>query len=159
MFLQVFILLLGLQEIDGAEVCAGWGILARVLRSQGHQIWAMDIDYWEAHGIKSRCNNPLDLLQPSGMAHHDCTGGSKVCWIVYRALLNHVRLLIVAAMRARPGSVFHFGLVCSSWVVISRFSSGRHKLCPMGNTSLQWVEDANTMVSRLRVCNYDSFFG
>ena len=59
-----------------------------------------------------------------------------------------VRLLIVAALKAKPGANYHFGLVCSSWVALCRFSSGRAFLAPHGNEELPWVEAGNRMVSR-----------
>ena len=55
---------------------------------------------------------------------------------------------MLAALRAKKGANFHFGLVCSSWIALSRFSSGRHPLSPLGDRSLEWVESANVMVSR-----------
>ena len=49
---------------------------------------------------------------------------------------------------SQTGSNFHFGLVCSSWVVVSRGSSLRHWLAPMGDGSRDFVAGGNKMVSR-----------
>ena len=57
--------------------------------------------------------------------------------------------MLLAALKAKKGSNFHWGLVCSSWVALCRFSSGRTFLAPEGDRELSWVEAGNKMVSRL----------
>lgn len=52
-------------------------------------------------------------------------------------------------LRSAPGCVCHFGLACGSWVIVSRGTTLRTFLAPMGRTDLQCVSDANTLVSRL----------
>ena len=52
-------------------------------------------------------------------------------------------------LKCAPGCVVHFGLACGSWVVVSRGTTMRTFLSPMGRTDLQSVSDANTLVSRL----------
>ena len=67
-------------------------------------------------------------------------------------MVGNPRLLLLQAVRAKKGAIFHFGLVCSSWIAMCRYSSGRRFLCPHGDTSLWWVENGNRMVARLLRC-------
>lgn len=64
------------------------------------------------------------------------------------------------------GFVCWFGTKCSTWSIVSRGSTLRSYLNPLGNTSLQCVADGNEMVGRLdqatmcenlrlQVCNAD----
>ena len=58
------------QVLVGSEICAGTGMLSRVLQLHGLNIPAMDIIYWKNH-ITTRplMNNPLDLLGNAGFVH------------------------------------------------------------------------------------------
>ena len=51
-------------------------------------------------------------------------------------------------LKSGPGLVAHFGLACGSWVVVSRGTTLRTFLAPMGRTDLESVSQANTLVSR-----------
>lgn len=62
-------------------------------------------------------------------------------------------LALAAVLRLRPGSLLWMGIVCSSWVWISRSSTGRDAACVLGNAS-QTVRTANTMVSRAVILIY-----
>lgn len=60
-----------LQVFDGMEVCSGKGLLSQVLRHGGYRIANFDILDWDGYAAvrqPSTTTNPLDLLQPSGMA-------------------------------------------------------------------------------------------
>lgn len=68
---------------------------------------------------------------------------------VFLEVLGLLRLLIVAIMQSKPGQlVATFGIVCSSWVVISRGTSGRSWIAPLGDTSQRFVREGNQMTSR-----------
>ena len=57
-----------------------------------------------------------------------------------------------SALRLKPGSISALGPVCSSWVFLSRSSSGRSCLFPLGLESERaWVKDANIMNARVCV--------
>jgi hypothetical protein len=58
--------------------------------------------------------------------------------------IKAVRLML----QVRGRGILHFATVCSSWVMINRSTSGRSPYWPLGDTSHQYVRDANTMVSR-----------
>ena len=57
--------------LDGAEFCAGKGVLTRCLRFGGYNVVGLDILDWgpyaHANGVQTS-SNPLDMLSPSGMA-------------------------------------------------------------------------------------------
>lgn len=61
---------------------------------------------------------------------------------------SYLRLAMTILLKTAPGCVAHFGLACGSWVVVSRGTTLRTFLAPMGRTDLQSVSDANTLVSR-----------
>ncbi|CAK9064416.1 unnamed protein product [Durusdinium trenchii] len=52
-------------------------------------------------------------------------------------------------LRLRPGSGKFTAPVCSSWVFLSRGSTGRTSERPLGRRELKSVEDANIMVARI----------
>ena len=56
---------------DGAEFCAGKGVLNKCLRHAGYRVCGLDILDWgpysQHHGVQTS-SNPLDMLTPSGMA-------------------------------------------------------------------------------------------
>lgn len=56
---------------DGAEFCAGKGVLNKCLRHAGYKVCGLDILDWfqysQDHGVQTS-SNPLDMLTPSGMA-------------------------------------------------------------------------------------------
>ena len=74
-------------------------------------------------------------------------------------LERYLRLILLQVLKTKPGSTFHFGLVCSSWVALCRYSSGRRFLCPHGDESLGWVRNANVMVARLLAYELDELHG
>ena len=139
-------------------------MLSRVMQLHGLRFPAMDIAYWERSlSFRPNVRNPLDMLGPAGFA---CLGSALMyipCVLAnlgsFRYQIMHcwLRLILLQALKAKPGGVFHFGLVCGSWVALSRFSSGSRYLCPMGDQSLPWVVDANVMVSRLATQVYVSW--
>ena len=53
-------------------------------------------------------------------------------------------------LKCGPGLVAHFGLSCGSWVVVSRGTTLRSYLAPMGREDVQSVQDANLLVARLK---------
>ena len=57
------------QVLDGAEVCAGVGMLSQVVKLHGFNAPALDITYWERYVHRRPTNsNPLDLLGDAGFA-------------------------------------------------------------------------------------------
>ena len=61
---------------------------------------------------------------------------------------SHLRLLLSTILRSHPDAVFHFGLVCSTWVAISRGSTYRHYFMPLGDTTAKSVELGNLLAAR-----------
>lgn len=61
---------------------------------------------------------------------------------------GHLSLAMAAVSRLKPGGLLHCAPVCSSWVWISRGSSGRTWYQPLGDTSRKFVKDGNCMAAR-----------
>ena len=64
---------------------------------------------------------------------------------------NRPRLLLVAVLRGKKKLVVHFGLPCASWVLLSRGTTARSWLAPLGDVSVKCVADANLLCSRLGI--------
>jgi len=58
-------------------------------------------------------------------------------------------LALNSALRLRHHAICPLGPVCSSWVWVNRNSSGRSYLNPLGSAGVDYVENANCMVSRV----------
>ena len=55
------------EVLDGAEICAGTGMLCRVVQLYHGLIFpGFDIKYWKAHDLRPTINNPLDMLGKAG---------------------------------------------------------------------------------------------
>ena len=66
-----------------------------------------------------------------------------------RVLSYDPRLLLLTILRAKDGDfVVSFGLVCSTFVTISRHSTKRSYFNPLGDCSKKSVADANLLCSR-----------
>jgi hypothetical protein len=67
--------------------------------------------------------------------------------------------MVVFALRLRDGlrtaqgiierALSHWGTVCSSWIFVSKGTTGRSALLPHGNESVQSVREGNVQVSRM----------
>lgn len=65
-----------------------------------------------------------------------------------------LRLAMTILMKCRPGLVAHLGLACGSWVVVSRGTTLRSFLAPMGRTDVESVAQANCLVARWEWYNF-----
>ena len=63
------------------------------------------------------------------------------CWDLPRLLLSTI-------LRCRPPFVVTFGLVCSSFVAVSRGSTHRHFFLPLGDETAPSVKLGNLLASR-----------
>ena len=62
---------------------------------------------------------------------------------------HHPRLAIATILNAQPGAfVVLLGVVCGSWTVVNRGTSKRHICHPLGREDLEYVQNANCMISR-----------
>ena len=66
------------------------------------------------------------------------------CMLMY----IYVRLAILQVLRLLPNAVLHAGPVCSSWVFLSRHTTGRTELDPMGASGSPSACMGNLMVAR-----------
>lgn len=60
-----------------------------------------------------------------------------------------LRLLLMAILRSKDGVVVPFGLVCSTFITISRGSTYRHYFLPEGDTSATSVAASNVLAARM----------
>lgn len=122
---------INLDEVwDALEVCSGEALLSRCLRfGSGLRVAAFDIDDWgsfaQQRGLPCH-RNPLDMTTSAGMA-----------------------LLLVSLLRAKKRVIVHFGVPCSSWVLLSRATTARTWLAPLGDCSVKSVADGNLLVWRV----------
>ncbi|CAK9096788.1 Uncharacterized protein SCF082_LOCUS45422 [Durusdinium trenchii] len=118
---------------DAVEVFSGKGVLSYALLAMGYAAASLDIVNWNpwiqnriSEGRKPLCKgNPLDLVEPSGFA-----------------------LLLSTILRSKPDAVFAFGVVCSTWVAVSRGSTHRHYFLPLGDPNSPSCNKANLLVAR-----------
>ena len=138
------VLLLGFMEdisdcYDVVEYFAGTARVAKSARKAGLKAAALDVLYHP---------KAFDITSPPGFATLACRLvyiGAK--WPAY--VERDLRLAILAALRGRYGSMLAMlGVCCSSWVAISRGSSHRSFLNPMGYTGYEAVRLANLMAAR-----------
>lgn len=69
----------------------------------------------------------------------------------------HPRLLLHTILRSSPRAVFTFGLVCSTWVSVSRGSTYRHFFLPLGDQNAGSVQLGNLLASRRSKLNKNVF--
>lgn len=63
-------------------------------------------------------------------------------------MLVNPRLLLSTILRSKPDAVFAFGVVCSTWVAVSRGSTHRHYFLPLGDPNSPSCNKANLLVAR-----------
>ncbi|CAL1162909.1 unnamed protein product [Cladocopium goreaui] len=110
-------------------------MLSRCLQLANFETASLDIKHWDPFTERRLCKrlrkpacngNPLDLLSPAGMA-----------------------LLMAAILQGKDEKlVVAFGLVCSSFVMISRGSTHRHFFLPEGDLTAQSVKAGNCLAAR-----------
>ncbi|CAL1161504.1 unnamed protein product [Cladocopium goreaui] len=123
------------QTWDALEICSCKALLSRVLRfGRGIQVAAFDLIDWEGYATTRGlpgCRNPLDMATSAGMA-----------------------LLLLSCLRAKKRVVVHFGLPCSSWVLLSRATTARTYLAPLGDLSVSSVKLGNLLCARMCILIY-----
>ena len=139
------------------EVYAGASVLSSCCRAAGLRTCAMDINLWAERRQSMRMrlppmHNPLDLREASGMAPFCCIGNQHhdTCVACTQGQLRSLilRLLLKTILEAKCNLVASFGLVCSSWVVVSRGSTHRSFFMPLGDESCAAVADGNLLTAR-----------
>lgn len=154
------------------EVFAGIGTLTAGLRASGYSTCSLDIKDWnpwkEARKGSNRptCKgNPLDLTTSAGFAFLNLLQvkqqlmfktsvwlfvhwSFELWWSSDQSCFCQLRLLLVAIMRGEDDLVVSLGLVCSTWVSMSRGSTHRHYFLPLGDPDAPSVAIANLLASR-----------
>ena len=135
------------------EHYAGCGMMTDTLRSRGCGPAAkLDIEY----------SPGMDILSPAGFAcmakfsiqHQPQMHSVMVFWSdiknEHEPETIRVRTHIVSVLRgSEDGFINWHGIKCSTWVSISRPTTLRSFLDPLGNRELPCVEESNVMASRL----------
>ena len=136
------------KSYDVVDVFAGKACLSSTSRMAGLKAAALDLDY---DGVVAR-KGGMNLCTPAGFALFVCS--SEACnfvaaWACLCVFSSHLRLAVILILRSPLDlGLIMFGMCCSSFVAISRASTGRSILTPMGNTSYEKVRQANLLASR-----------
>ena len=122
-----------MQELDGVEFFAGCHILTRCVRSHGYKFAAMDQQFWK-HYKNSR--RRLQKKMPRTNFFNLLTAGGFIS-------------AIIAILSCQPGHFLAvFAITCSTWVSMSKGSTGRTFLAPRGLLTAPSVKAANVLASR-----------
>lgn len=123
------------EAFDALELFAGCNVITRTLRGYGYRTCGLDICFWPAYlkhrqkrkRQKQQMNkNVFDLLTPWGFL-----------------------MALMAVLQTKPEqSVTVIAIVCSSFVAVSKGSTGRTYLSPLGLPGILSVEKANVMACR-----------
>ena len=84
------------------------------------------------------------------------TCGNGATWLEVIAYLTQcfARLLLHSILKLKDGTgLVHFGMVCSSWITISRGTTQRCYFCPLGDETVDSVAKANILCSRIIGCS------
>ena len=79
------------------------------------------------------------------------TGYENIGVITRVQQCDTLRLLISTILRCKPPFVITFGLVCSSFIAVSRGSARRHFFWPLGDETSSAVQLGNLLASRTRI--------
>ena len=146
------------KSYDVVEAFAGKAELSRACRMCKFHAAAADLSY-DAHAFRK---GGMDLTTPSGFVSLASNQSDSMInrrsfaadlpligVFSQNCMHDQPRLLVLLVLRLRFGSSLAlFAMCCSSFVTISRSSTGRSILVPMGNTSFEKVRTANLLASR-----------
>ena len=79
--------------------------------------------------------------------HHEYRRSPVRAW--RSPALVELRLLLTTILTSRPGAVVTFGLVCSSFVSVSRGTTRRHYFLPLGDETAPSVQQGNMLANRI----------
>ena len=141
-------------------------MLTQCLRDHEIATASLDITHWakfcrqrESVGRPLKCRNGMDLTTPGGFGLLNFSNLSDKDLAVSMSFVLEfkrwifVRLLLSTIMRCCDGNfIVSFGLVCSSFVAVSRGSTYRHFFLPLGNEAAPSVELGNLLASRTVPC-------
>ena len=120
------------------EFFAGCNVVTRIMRCTGRKFAAFDIDYFSHYQKRGRRsgrqvpgNNFFDILSPAGFIS-----------------------AIVAILCCKPTSVIVLAVVCGSWVSVSRGTTTRTWLDPLGDPTINCVVKGNLLASRRILCPF-----
>ena len=101
-----------------------------------------------AHQVTSNQPHMHNMHGSRGTGHGNCLNNAYMHFA-----RSYLRLAVLVTLCSAWGCSLHcFATVCSTWVAVSRGSTGRSLACPMGNLSFGQVYLANQMVYRCLGC-------
>ena len=158
---------------DAMELFSGVATLSRCWREAGYPTCNLDIRDWNpwaearaAAGLPTSNGNPLDLTTPSGFGFLSFKLSNFMSWkllasqggvyLITLILLkegpmfvpNLPRLLLMSIMKAKDNVVVSIGLLCCTFVAISRGSTFRHYFLPLGDPNSPSCQISNLLASR-----------
>ena len=148
------------QELQWLEFFAGSRMATRCVGKLGYRASAIDLNDAQAAGYALSEGTAFDILSPSGFVflclqrfiwfgsyEHIPESSGKPPWLPTSS--RTLRLAIQAILQSDAKAfVVWFGTKCSTWSAVSRGSTLRSWLAPLGDTTKQCVRDGNLMVSR-----------
>ena len=144
---------------------SGSAMATRCVAEKGYRCTDIDIDHakqYEGYS-KNGKGSPFDILSSSGFSwliHWTIIRLTFSFWmfwgifIFFKKMCNYPnpRIAAISILGADPtGFVVWMGILCSTWSAMSRGSTFRSWLWPLGLESLQCVSEGNTMVARTGV--------
>ena len=116
--------------------------------------WKPNVSESHARAIPSTCFHQQGLRFLSKKRNHYVNQWIWHTFVILSDLFAkhlQLRLLLLAILQSKDGVVVSFGLVCSSFVAISRGSTFRSYFLPHGDVSSPSVEKGNLLAYRTRV--------
>lgn len=125
------------QALQALELFAGRSVVTRCFRSRGFRAAAVDVEYWPSYNARAKSKgrrlpkkNFFDITSPEGF----CAA-------------------VLACLSCQSaGQVVVIAVVCSSFVSISRGSTGRSYLNPCGWKHVSSVALGNLLAARPGLC-------
>ena len=131
------------QELDLAELFSGCANLSKEFRGAGRDVAALDIKY-------SRGMDVCELSGFGSLSSHLLEANCLLwsCGFLFRASLASPRSFCVATLRGKHNSCLWLGVLCSSWVAVSRGSTKRSLCNADGWKEYRSVAQGNLMAAR-----------
>ena len=154
------------------EVFSGSATLSRCVRNAGYSACYGHTGLEGLCDLKATARMSGNMWQSAGSAfpsrlcalylHYELASNPRASHKSNPPTTYQLRLLLSTILRCRPGAVVTFGLVCSSFVSVSRGSTKRHYFLPLGDETAPSVQRGNLLANRIvpgvRILHYLRIF-
>lgn len=138
------------------ELFSGVGRIAAFAKFVGYKSVAVDIKYGQEYAQKTGKRSPMDMNSNAGLMFPNCTIGCSCKRKLISQFFRHfliftckLRLCLHILLSSEWGAVCSFlAIVCSSWVPVTRGSTLRSFMTPLGFEDYPGVRKSNKMTSR-----------